>query len=449
MNCGGILGELNHPDDRIETDLTKVAICMSERPTKNKDGKLMGKFDILDTPNGRIVKALADYGYALGISSRGGGDTYIREGKEYVDEDTYDFEAFDIVLLPAVKDARLRLVTESKKQSLREDINKILEKSDSEEKKVLVETIKGLDLPELEALVESEEVEEVNMEAESAGSTLLNDLQEAIELKAKVEEENVTLLEKVSAGITRETKLNEEIERLKVTIRGLSARAQQAEAKNKMLESKQNAESSAEKQLKEENLMLKAKVKKLEESRESRLSHLTEALNDKSVEASQNKHLVEKLEESNKAYKEKNTKLTEKLETMTKTNESIRKDAAIKINSITKKLNESTAQANLMKDELKEAYETFISTVCRQHAFDTQEFRNRLPENYSIKDIKLVAEKMQDYKVRIDSLPFAVNGKISAQVKQGSEPILESRRTYFNPDDNIDRSSILADYRKK
>ena len=36
FNCGGILGELDHPTDRTETDTSKVAICMPEKPKKGK-----------------------------------------------------------------------------------------------------------------------------------------------------------------------------------------------------------------------------------------------------------------------------------------------------------------------------------------------------------------------------------------------------------------------------
>ena len=71
-----ILGELGHPADRQETDIEKVAICLAEMPKKGNDGKLHGIFDILDTPNGRILKTLCDYGCNIGVSSRGGVDTF-------------------------------------------------------------------------------------------------------------------------------------------------------------------------------------------------------------------------------------------------------------------------------------------------------------------------------------------------------------------------------------
>ena len=114
ISNGVCFGELGHPADREETDMEKICICMPEEPKKGPDGKLRAVFDILDTPNGRILKSLCDYGSTLGISSRGSGDLETDfDGQESVNPDTYNCEGFDIVLLPGVKDARLQYVTES------------------------------------------------------------------------------------------------------------------------------------------------------------------------------------------------------------------------------------------------------------------------------------------------------------------------------------------------
>ena len=86
-------GELQHPADRAEIDPEKIAVCLADQPVKNKNGQLEAVFDILDTPNGRILKTLCDYGSNLGISSRGQGDIIEGEdGNEEVDPDTYECE---------------------------------------------------------------------------------------------------------------------------------------------------------------------------------------------------------------------------------------------------------------------------------------------------------------------------------------------------------------------
>lgn len=89
-----LFGEMGHPVDREETDPEKIAICLAEQPKIGKDGKIYGVFDILDTPNGRILKSLCDYGCNIGVSSRGSGDLITDyDGNEAVDPETYNCEA--------------------------------------------------------------------------------------------------------------------------------------------------------------------------------------------------------------------------------------------------------------------------------------------------------------------------------------------------------------------
>lgn len=146
---GVCFGELCHPTDREETDMEKIAVCLPEVPKKGKDGKLRAVFDILDTPNGRILKTLCDYGSKLGVSSRGSGDTYTgMDGNEEVDPDSYTCQGFDIVLIPAVKTARLQYVTESlgNKKSLRESLQDVVNSASDADRKVMEETLDELDI---------------------------------------------------------------------------------------------------------------------------------------------------------------------------------------------------------------------------------------------------------------------------------------------------------------
>lgn len=143
-------GELNHPTDRSEIDMEKVAICLAEQPKKGKDGRLYGVFDILSTPNGRILKALCDYGCKIGISSRGQGDLITdANGDEAVDPDTYDCECFDAVLIPGVEAARLTYVTESlntKGKKLKKALTEALDSETIEGKKTMLETLTKLNI---------------------------------------------------------------------------------------------------------------------------------------------------------------------------------------------------------------------------------------------------------------------------------------------------------------
>ena len=148
-------GELGHPADRSEIVPEKVAICLAEQPVKNDKGQLIACFDILDTPNGRILKTLCDYGSTLAISSRGQGDIITDiNGNEEVDPDTYECECWDIVLIPGVEKARLKYVNESfkNKVKLTEALRKTFNKEDEEGKKIMKETLNNLNLKIEESL---------------------------------------------------------------------------------------------------------------------------------------------------------------------------------------------------------------------------------------------------------------------------------------------------------
>lgn len=145
--------EFSHPIDREETDPLKACACIPEMP-KIIDGDLYAYVDILDTPSGRILKTLVDYGFEPGISSRGSGD--ILDNDE-VDPETFYLETWDIVQLPAVKKARLSVceslntskvkntskTTENLKQALKTVLNESLkeEKLNTDEQKELAASI--------------------------------------------------------------------------------------------------------------------------------------------------------------------------------------------------------------------------------------------------------------------------------------------------------------------
>ena len=137
-------GELGHPADREEVDPEKIAICLAEKPKVGEDGKLYGIFDILNTPNGKILKALCDYGTKIGVSSRGSGDVL---PNDEVDSTTYNCEGWDAVVIPAVKAARPQYVTESldtKQANLKKALNEAYQKANDEDKKVMKESLDNL-----------------------------------------------------------------------------------------------------------------------------------------------------------------------------------------------------------------------------------------------------------------------------------------------------------------
>ena len=172
-----LLGNLGHPADDEEISMEKAAICMAERPKKGKDGFLYGVFDILSTPSGKILKSLCDYGCNVAISSRGSGDiVYDNEGNEEVDPDTYVCETFDVVVVPGVEQARLQYVNEAldtkkRNKTLRQKLTEDLDSASDEDKKIMRDALKDLDINLEEENLEEDSVEYLGKE-EMTGSSM-------------------------------------------------------------------------------------------------------------------------------------------------------------------------------------------------------------------------------------------------------------------------------------
>lgn len=94
------IGYLGHPEDPDCQDFRKACITMTEGHIDD-NGKVYGKFDLIDTPVGRIVKAFQDAGVVFGISVRGAGDII----QNSVDPETFVFRGFDLVTFPAFPDS--------------------------------------------------------------------------------------------------------------------------------------------------------------------------------------------------------------------------------------------------------------------------------------------------------------------------------------------------------
>jgi hypothetical protein len=96
IELGWYIGFLGHPDDPGCMDFRNACIVMTEGHIDN-NGKVYGKFNLIDTPVGRTVKTFIDAGVTFGISVRGAGDIV----NNSVDPDTFVFRGFDLVSFPA------------------------------------------------------------------------------------------------------------------------------------------------------------------------------------------------------------------------------------------------------------------------------------------------------------------------------------------------------------
>lgn len=128
------LGELDHPDDSVINlkNASHLAVKMWW------DGSsVMGKFEVLDTPSGRILKDLLKAGVKLGISSRGLGTVKEVQGQTMV-EDDFQLICFDMVSEPSTPGAYLNkqtnvspeislYINENKNMTKKEKINNIID----------------------------------------------------------------------------------------------------------------------------------------------------------------------------------------------------------------------------------------------------------------------------------------------------------------------------------
>lgn len=102
------VGELNHPD-RPNVDLTEA--CMLIESLEWEGNNIVGKAKVLDTPKGKIVKALIDGGVKLGVSSRGMGA--VKSMNEGTLVESFVLTAIDVVDTPSAPLAQVDSLYES------------------------------------------------------------------------------------------------------------------------------------------------------------------------------------------------------------------------------------------------------------------------------------------------------------------------------------------------
>jgi hypothetical protein len=97
-NGYSVLGEVDHPDD-LKVNLDRVSHMITEMWMDGANG--YGKFKILPTPMGNLVRTMLEAGVKLGVSSRGSGNVNESSGE------VSDFEIItvDVVAQPSAPGA--------------------------------------------------------------------------------------------------------------------------------------------------------------------------------------------------------------------------------------------------------------------------------------------------------------------------------------------------------
>jgi hypothetical protein len=106
-----VLGELDHPADG-KTSLKRVSHVITNLMIK--DGIVIGEAEILNTPEGKTLRALIEANVQVGVSSRGYGSTQPSTGKTEgeIVQDDFVLKTYDFVGDPAMKTAVPGIFTE-------------------------------------------------------------------------------------------------------------------------------------------------------------------------------------------------------------------------------------------------------------------------------------------------------------------------------------------------
>jgi hypothetical protein len=107
-----VLGELDHPSDG-KTSLKRVSHVITSLTIK-PDGIVEGEAEVLNTPEGKTLRALIEANVQVGVSSRGFGSTAPSRGAQEGEEVQEDFilKTYDFVADPAMKSAVPGIYTE-------------------------------------------------------------------------------------------------------------------------------------------------------------------------------------------------------------------------------------------------------------------------------------------------------------------------------------------------
>lgn len=434
--------ETDHPwVERIDTSLKEVCAVLTNMEIREDEGIVWVEFDILDTPQGRILKTLVDYGCKIGVSSRGLGDEIQRNGETIIDPDTYSFYGFDMVVQPAVKAARPDKVESIKKAKVTDVFKKEIENAATvTELQSLKRLAESVNMPDLDSITES-----INNKL-SNGSTDGNNISEQLENDlGKLAEENESLktqLESLKSANNISVKQNRRITETykkeaitaRRTLRQLEVKSERLERVNREMTDKLYEESSKFERLdRKHSKDLELLNGKIEES-ESEIHRLRQELSEAKKE---NLSLVRELETKNRQLESLTHSVSDSKSRIAELENEV-SDQAFEIDSLTEqnsslgveleKVNtKSQMTENRVQDvsnklteqgnHLTEVLVRYLDAKCLSEGIEKDKVSAKLPTNYTIQDIDMVVEKLSDEKRRLNKMPISLDKPITAKLE--------------------------------
>lgn len=323
-------GEADHPlayQDRLETHIPYVSHNITRLELRD-DGTLYGELDVLDTPNGRLVKTLIDYGSKLGISSRGAGEVIYDDNNEpIVDPKSYLFVTFDLVVMPGARVARLTegkisegVNIKSAKDELVSQINEAISSKDLGALKtmnLLLESVKSDDMDKLKSQVK-DVLDESESHDENSAEELLEAYSTISNLRESLSKGNDLYLDsnnKLSKLRESYSKLNSDYNSVVKELNTYKDKISSFESSSKSsLDEKDQEISRLQSALNEAN----NRVSKLTKSHETLNTDLNEALNTICDLKGERKELKDDIKDLKKTHLEEKYVLTDKLAKMSK-----------------------------------------------------------------------------------------------------------------------------------
>lgn len=420
-----LFGELDHPEgDRCETLAKNAAISITKLEKRPEEGVIYGEADILDTPTGRIVKALADSGAKLGVSSRGMGEEVFVNGQNIIDPETYDFITFDVVVTPANTKARVELTESKHLDMLTESLKKEIADSETENQldqiRTVCETMNTSNKDELVSLIENKVASlntvEIPTKLTEANKNIALKL-----LKQKYEENKAQLDEalKTSNELSEEnSKLIEQNEFLDKSRANLRTKLGEVKQVNDKLIADNKALTESLNAVKEENTKLTEALEQNkaviienkevtdkqildENAKHKEMLLKTRQIANRKIEAVEVKH-NEEIEALKEELNAKNDKIAKLIES--------NKDKQIKLN----KCCEVIAENKKLKDENKKLQESIEANKTKITESKLQETAKVRELEARIKELEDNNSKMEEAQNRFSKMSFDPLGTVKA-----------------------------------
>lgn len=389
-----LFGEADHPDERLESKLSEAAVVMTDYEFDDANEQLLGEFDILDTPSGRILRTLAEYGSVLGVSSRGRGKVIERGGEQVVEESSYLFGGFDIVALPAVQRARQDFVAEGLKFS-KDDIHKSIEEQIDD-----CNTIS--ELMTIKNILESSQINGLDK--------YLNKINERVSF---LNNSDNTIVERLTDDLQ---KSYSEYNRLKSKV---------SKSHNTIDEDMDKENVKILKSLYDENSRLKSElvergISSKDDGEYDGLRDQLENLSRKNLNLSKKAESYARLKETNESLEHEIASLKSKVRELSRKS----KQNSVEYDSLIEEYNELLEEFDSLDESYEEVLQKYLKVkLSTTSGIDLRTAHRLLPENFTIDDIDQLVDSQTNLRRRMSKLPIA-----QSDISEYSRPVLESSR---------------------